>query len=118
MDDNRKLSLALARFNAFCKHIPEDLDDSAVAQFHEIVSALEEVSGEDLSPFRIPDSEMKRRVISVAPLRARSGRRPSGGMTMSEERYCDDQFMRRQLEGIASYLESLQSPPHRPKIGF
>lgn len=118
MEDARKLNLAVARFNAFRSHLPNHLDEGAVAQFHEIVSALEEATGEDLSSFRIPESELKHRVISRGPLRARPGRPPSGGTRMSEKRYCDDQVMRRQIEGIASYFASLQSPPHRRKIGF
>jgi hypothetical protein len=118
MDDARKWSLALARFNAFSSHLPEELDDAAVAQFHEIVRDLEEGSGEDLSRFHIPDSEMKRRVVSVGPLRARPRRPPTGGRQMSEKRYCDEQFMRRQLAGITFYLRSLQPPEHPRKIGF
>jgi hypothetical protein len=118
MDDIRKRNLALARFNGFRNNLPDYLDDDTVAQFHEIISALEEASGEDLSSFRIPDTEMERRVISTGPLRARPGRPPIGGRRMSEKRYCDEQFMRRQIEGIASYLESLQPPPQRWKIGF
>jgi hypothetical protein len=118
MDDAQKWSLALARFNAFRSHPPNRLDEGAVAQFHEIVTALEEASGEDLSSFRIPDSEMKQRVISVSPLRARPGRPPSGGRRMSQERYCDDQYMQRQIEGIASYLQSPKPSPERRKIGF
>jgi hypothetical protein len=85
-----------------------------VAQFHEIVDALEEASGENLSSFRIPDSEMKRKVISIRPGRAPRGPR----RWMSEERYCDVEFMRRQLEGIVSYLANLQPPPQRRKVGF
>lgn len=89
-----------------------------MAQFHQIVTALEEAFGEDLSSFRIPDSQMKRRVISAGPVRARPGRRPIGGKKMSAKRYCDDSFMRRQIEGIVSYFQNLQPPPGRPKIGF
>jgi len=118
MDDPRKTNLALAKFYAFRNHLPRAFDEEEVKQFHQIVTALEEAFGEDLSSFRIPDSQMKRRVISVGPVRARPGRPPSGGKKMSEKRYCDDSFMRRQIDGILSYFQNLQPPPERRKIGF
>jgi hypothetical protein len=118
MDDARKRSLALARFDAFRNNPRRAFDEGEVTQFHQIVTALEEAFGEDLSSFRIPDSQMKRRVISVGPVRARPGRRPSGGRKMSDEQYCDDSFMRRQIEGIVSYFRNLQPPSERRKIGF
>ncbi len=118
MDDVRKRSLAFAQFDAFRNHPPRAFDEDAVAQFHQIVTALGEAFGEDLSSFRIPDSQMKPRVVSVGPMRARPGRRPSGGREMSEKRYCDDRFMRRKIEGIVSYFQNLQPPPGRREIGF
>ncbi len=118
MDDARKRSLALAQFDAFRNHPPSAFDEDEVTQFHQIVTSLEEAWGEDLSAFRIPDSRMKRRVISVGPVRARPGRPPSGGRKMSDKRYCDGSFMRRQMEGIVSYFQNLQAPSERRKIGF
>lgn len=118
MDDARKRSLAFAQFDAFRNHPPRAFDEDEVTQFHQIVTALEEASGEDLSSFRIPDSQMKRRVVSVGPVRARPGRPPSGGRKMSDKRYCDDSFIRRQIEGIVSYFQNLRPPPERRKIGF
>jgi hypothetical protein len=118
MDDARNRSLALAKFYAFRNNPPRAFDEDAVTQFHQIVTALEEAFGEDLSSFRIPDSQMKRRVVSVGPVRARPGRPPSGGRKMSDKQYCDDSFMRRQIEGIESYIQNLHPPPERGKIGF
>jgi len=117
MDDARKSSLAVSRFEVFRNDPPRWLDDDKVLQFHDIVTALEEASGEDLSALRIPDSQMKQSV-SWSPMRTRPGRPPSGGKRMSVKRYCDDNLMRRQLEGIASYFQNLQPPPEPRKIGF
>jgi hypothetical protein len=118
MDDARKWTLAWSRFEAFRNHPPNWWDEEAVSQFHQIVTALEEASGEDLSSFRVPDSEMKQKIIAVSP----ATRRRPGSKTMSEKRYCDEQYMRRQIEGIASYVHSLQPPPEPPpappKYGF
>jgi hypothetical protein len=118
MDDVRKMSLAFAQFDAFRNHPPRAFDEDAVAQFHQIVTALGEAFEEDLSSFRIPDSQMKPRVVSAGPMRARPGRRPTGGRKMSEKRYCDDRFMRRKIEGIVYYFKNLQPPPGRREIGF
>jgi hypothetical protein len=118
MDDARKRSLALAKFSAFRNHPPTQFDEEAVAQFHAIVTALEDAFGEDLSSFRIPDSQMEQRVVSVAPVLSRPRRPPSGGIRMSKKRFCDDTFMRRQIEGIVSYFQNLQPPSGRQKIGF
>jgi hypothetical protein len=58
--------MAWAKFEAFRTHLPNSLDEEAVAQFHAIVSLLEEASGEDLAGFRIPENEIKHRVISIS----------------------------------------------------
>jgi hypothetical protein len=78
----------------------------AVAQFHEIVTALEEAYAVDLSAFRIPDAEVKPRIVGVSPA-PRSGRFPARRQ-MSDRRYCDEQFALRQMEGIVFYFQSLQ----------
>jgi hypothetical protein len=59
--------MAWAKFDAFRTHLPDSLDEEAVSQFHAIVSLLEEASSEGLAGFRIPESEMKHRVISIRP---------------------------------------------------
>jgi phage terminase small subunit len=114
MDDNRRWLIAWSRFEAFRKNPPNWWDEGAVSEFHDIVDSLEEASGEDLSSFRVPESELKHEI--VVRLRA-TGRRP-GRKIMSKKRYVDEQFMHRQIEGIASYFQNLQSPPLPRKIGF
>lgn len=81
-----------------------------MSEFHQILAALEKASGEDLSSFRVPDREMKQRVIAA--------NYRHGTTTMSDKRYCDEQYMRRQLEGIALYFQNLQPPPESRKMGF
>lgn len=116
MDDAKKESLAWARFQALRSHPPSSWDEGAVAQFHEIVTALEEAYAVELSSFRIPDAEMKPRIVGVWRA-SHSGRFPARKQ-MSDKRYCDEQFVRRQMEGIVFYFQSLQPPPDRQKFGF
>ena len=116
MGDAHSSNVAWVRFVAFRNNQPSWWDEQEVSRFHEIVAALEHAYGVDLSAFRIPDSEMKQQIVGVqrAP---RSGRFP-GRVQMSQRRYCDEQFAKRQLEGIWLYFENLQPTPQRPKIGF
>ena len=118
MDDARKWSLAWSRFEAFRNHPPNCWDENAVGQFNQIVTALEEASSEDLSLFRVPDSEMKQRVEGAS----RPTRRRPGSLSMSHKLYGDEQYMRRQMEGMSSYFHNLQTPAEPPpapkKIGF
>ena len=117
MDDTTRQNSAWALFMALRKHPPQSWDESAVSDFHKIVTALEEAHhGVDLSAFRVPDAQMKRR--NVGSQRApRSGRFP-GQVQWSEKRYCDGQFVLRQIEGILLYFQTLNGPPERQKYGF
>jgi hypothetical protein len=57
MNDAEKQNTAWARFMAIRDHPPSSWDESAVADFHGIVTALEEAHhGIDLSAFRVPDT--------------------------------------------------------------
>jgi len=116
MDSTHEQSLVWARFEALRIHPPPSWDEDAISQFHEIVTALEEAYTADLSSFRVPDAEMKRRTVG--------GSRPSHSgrfqarKQMSSKRYCDGQFVRRQMDGIVLYFRNLQPSPERKKLGF
>ena len=79
-------------------------------------TALEGAFSVDLSSFRVPDAEMRPRMLGYqrAP---RSGRYPARKQ-MSDKRYCDEQFVWRQMQGIVFYLQNLQPMPERQKFGF
>jgi hypothetical protein len=116
MDIAHKQSLVWARFQALRSHPPSAWDEGAVSQFHEIVSALEEAFGIDLSSFRIPEAELKPRVVSFRRA-SYSGRFPARKQ-MSDKRSCDAHFVQRQVDGIVLYFQNLQPTPERQKIGF
>jgi hypothetical protein len=96
MDDARQRDLARSPFDALRSHPPKVWDQGVMGEYDQILTALEEAMREDLSSFRVPASEMRPKIVSFS-----RGR----GATMSKERYCDEQFMRRRLEGIAAYLQ-------------
>ena len=116
MDNTINQSLAWARFEALRNHPPPFWDEAGVSQFHDIVAALEDVYGIDLSAFRIPNADVKPRVVQVsrAPY---SGRFPAR-KRMSEKRYCEGHIVRRHMEGIVLFFQNLQPAPERRKIGF
>jgi hypothetical protein len=47
MRDPQKWNLAMSRFNGFYANIPPWLKAEQIADYHSIVSALEEASGQD-----------------------------------------------------------------------
>jgi hypothetical protein len=116
MEMNSEQGISWAQFQAFRAHLPFYWDEDAVAQFHRVIEQLETSFGIDLQSFRIPDAEMKPRVISVRRA-SYSGRAP-GQRQLSEKLYCSDQFALRQIDGIVYFLEALQPRPQPQRIGF
>ncbi|MEO6802160.1 MAG: hypothetical protein ABI197_02820 [Granulicella sp.] len=131
MDIANKQSLAWARFQALQSHPPSSGDEGEVSKFHEIVYALEEAFNVDLSSFRIPEAELKQYEdesgstawVDAGRHGGRSSQAPYSGSfpahnQMSGKRFCDINFLQRQIEGIARYFENLSPPPKRRNIGF
>ena len=106
MLDKKKWTLAGVRLQAMRKSIPTYVDKDMVAEYHGILTAFEEASGEDFSAFRIPDSKITPRVTSI---QMGSSRRP-GRSHYSSESYCRAEYFERQIEGVAAYLPHLQNP--------
>ena len=77
-----------------------------VREFHTVLDRLEGI-GEDVSEFRISDSEVKPLVTSVS----REGKR------YSEEKYVDKSFILTKLDAILGYFEIITSEKPRT-IGF
>lgn len=100
MADDRKWALAWAKFEAMYSNLPGVVNPDRVADFHAILDLLQETSGEDLLPFRIPDSEIKPRSRLSAII------------------CCDRNFMLTQMDGVRQYFENLQPTPKKPKLGF
>jgi len=116
MDNHNQQSLAWAQFEALRIHQPKSWDEAAVSTFHEIVTSLEDGFGVDLSAFRVPATDMKPRTLGGSRA-SYSGRFPARKQ-MSVQRYCDDAVIRRHIDGIALYFQSLQPAAEVRKIGF
>lgn len=93
--------ILMARLNALRKNLPPDATESVVAEYNTLVHDLQIVSrDEGLVAFRIPDSQLNKRIIGA---RRGTARHP-GSVTYSSARYCDDDYFKRQVEGLWSYL--------------
>jgi len=106
MPDRKKFAMAYAQLDALRRNIPSFLDESRVKDYHSIVDALQDSSGDDLSNFRIQPQEMKPKVISVR--RGSYGGGP-GHVTYSDKKYCDQGVFARQVEALWLYVQSVKA---------
>jgi hypothetical protein len=114
MRDEKKWPLAQARFESFRKHIPHSIGAERVREYHDVLELLQAAVNEDLSIFRIPDSEMR---PVVTGFQMATYRNPRGGKTYSDKVFCDDGYFRRQIDGLAAYLLSIESRQTEPRTG-
>jgi hypothetical protein len=105
MPDKKQFEVSRAQLDALRKNIPSFIDEHRIAEYHAMVDALQNSSGEDLAAFRIPSGEVKPKLQSVV----RGSYRRPGHATYSEKKYCDDGYFKRQVEGLWQYLQGLQS---------
>jgi len=82
------------------------IKSSYVEEYHKALSLLEEI-GVDVSHFRIPDSELKPRLLMAS----------SQGSTYSEEQYVRKSFFLSKLDAIITYFELRTSEPKK-SMGF
>lgn len=110
MREEKQFSMAWARFNALRSNIPNWIKKDQVNDYHSILDALEQASGEDLGVFRIPHHQLKPRITGAIL----ATRRSPGRTYYSDEDYCDDTFFVRQIDGVANYFKSLETreKPH------
>lgn len=108
MFDQKKWSIAYIKFKAYYGNVPSWIKTPEVAYYHELVSALEEASGEDLSHFKIPPERLKPKVVGAQRGSYRGG---PGRTIYSSESYCDNDFFQSQLDALNEYLKTLSPKP-------
>jgi len=110
---NKELVKILARLTAVKKNIPTThlVEKKYVEEFHDILSGLEKISGEDLQEFRVPNQEINPRVTSISY---------GGGKTYSSESYCQREFLLMKIDGVLGYFTYLLQPSDDkgPELGF
>lgn len=111
-DMNKELIKILARLTALKQNIPtHSVEKKYVEEFHNILDGLENVSGENLQEFRIADSEVRPRVMSIGY---------DGDKHHSSESYCQREFLLMKIDGILRYFTFLLQPidDKKPELGF
>jgi len=91
----------IARLTALRKNLPPDATESVVLEYNSLVQDLRVAArDEGLGAFRIADGQLTPRVASFSF----ATRHRPGTTTYSQERYCDDAYFKRQVDGLWSYL--------------
>lgn len=104
MRDHKQWAIAYAQLDALRKNIPAWIDEGEVHRYHSVLDSLAAASGEDLAAFHIPTTELKPKVNSW-----RMGtRRAPAEVNYSEKNYCDDDYFKRQVQGVWQYIQTLE----------
>ena len=109
---------AAAKLEAFRTNLPEwDIDEEFVIEYHNILRALEQETGEQLlEDFNIPDAQMERQVSSyIQPNRFN---RFQGTTHYRDKRSCDRNYFLMRLDAAINYLNSLVPSKKKGRIGF
>ena len=106
--ERQRWNLAWSKLNALQNNPPPTVDDEHVREYHEALQLLTDATGEDTSPFWIPDDQLKPQVLSFQ----RIGRRVRGGITRYHptKKICNHNFFIRQLEALFLYFKTVAAP--------
>jgi hypothetical protein len=116
MVSDPKFVAARARLNALSTHLPSFVYEQNVADYHDILNALEESSGADLSSFRIPSQKMDHPVVGPVRGSYRGGR---GRLIHGSKKQCDHDYFAAQIMAVQEFLAEIQniavSPSPHPR---
>jgi Trp operon repressor len=114
MNDARQFIISYTQLDALRKNIPASVDESTVNQYHSIVDFLQTSSGEDLSHFRISQTEVKPRVVSFRPGGYGGG---PGQVQYSSKKFCEEAYFKRQVEALWQYIQTIKSSSDKRQTG-
>jgi hypothetical protein len=103
---------ALTQLTSLLDNLPKgSIQEKYVAEYHLIVTAIEREASEDLSQFRIPPGELRRRITSTGNSRRISSFRfsdvPLGTPTYSEHAYCDREVFLMRSQALLKFLTGI-----------
>ena len=116
--DEIKLRKALAMLQSLADELPGngDIEEKYVDLYHATLSDIQRETGQDLSYFLIPSTELERHITSLPG--PRIGRRPRGEITYSKVRYCDRARFFVGFKGAINFINSFMQGSGRRAIGF
>src|ERR1700674_36093 len=116
MVSDPKFIAARARLNALSNHLPSFVYEQNVADYHEILNALEESSGSDLSSFRIPPQKMVYPVTGAVRGSYGGGH---GRVIHGSKKQCDHDYFAAQIMAVGEFLAEIRnravSPSPHPR---
>jgi hypothetical protein len=110
---NPKLRQALARLQALCDHLPKtDLSENYINDYHAILDSTQVEIHQDLSPFRIPQSELVRHISNISWEGGYRGNQISYG----QELFCPPHVFRIALSGVLNFIKTCPPTQATPQI--
>lgn len=111
--DNPKLRQAIFRLIALSEHLPkDDLSETYVNDYHAQLDLIGAELRQDLTAFRIPQSELRRHVVGLGWEGAHDGWQ----VTESKEQFCPPEAFRIALSGALKFIESCPPPQTEQQI--
>jgi DNA-binding MarR family transcriptional regulator len=108
---NPTLRKAVIRLQSIYDHLSTaDLSETYVNDYHAILDTVQAEIHEDLSPFRIPQSELRRHVSNIGWEGAYSGWQ----ISQTKELFCPPEVFRIALSGALNFIKTYE-PPESPK---
>jgi hypothetical protein len=104
MADGMKFRMAVAQLRGFRSHVRTPITQVVVDEYHRIIKALEEATGEYLQQFSIPHGSMKAR--SLPEIRHTRGFSALGPQ-FTHEKYCDKDLLENQIRGLWAHIENV-----------
>jgi hypothetical protein len=110
--NDRNWYVAMAKLDALAEELPPSIYEQTVAEFHEILDLFAAATGEDATPFRLRDDDLKPMIVSIQR-GGRSGR--PGRVSYGDKKQCDRNLFSRRLSAARKYFANLQ-PPQQARI--
>jgi hypothetical protein len=116
--DEMKLRKALALLQSLADELPPrgDIEEKYVNIYHQTLTDIESETGQELSYFSIPPTELERHITSIPG--PRIGRHGGGEPTYTQARYCDRARFFIGFRGAINFINSFMQGSGKNPIGF
>lgn len=115
--DETSLLKAWARLHTFRQNLPNgSIEETYVAEYHNILQALEQQTGHKLDDFLIPDAALEHKVSSFTP--ASRHNRFQAKTNYTRSRYCERELFLMRLDAAITFFGYLTPEEGKKRIGF
>ena len=103
MVDEKRFKQAFMRLRAFRSHIFGSITETMVSEYHEILEALQETSGDDLGILRIPPSVLLPRVVSQIRYSRSAAHSSNYEPQYTSEKFCEKALFMERVNFLIAY---------------